>query len=341
MATSNKTNLSSALVSTSRRNLLKGTAALTASVATLGFPAIVRAETPTIRIGYWPLASGQPFYVAVEKGYFKEAGINVEVQRYAGAQQVMEAMLAGRCDGSANGVGSGNLAVGELASPGTFKIICSNYSNSQFVLDEILVPANSTVKSLKELDGKKVGTGPGIQNITICKAILESAGVKNAHVIELPIAQHVASLAAGQIDACYTLEPTGTVGRLNGQTKVLETGVVSKYILGDAKAPWYGGTAALTSTVIKKEPKLVKAYIEAYAKGVEFIRKHPDESRQYFKGYTAIEGKLTSEVPLSAFTMYNEFTDSDLNYFQKFFNLYSDRKVFPKPLDVKSMIYKA
>ncbi len=341
MATSDKTTPASLPASTSRRSILKGTVALSASIATLGFPAIVRAQASTIRIGYWPLASGQPLYVAVERGFFKDAGINVEVQRHAGAQQVMEAMLAGRCDGSANGVGSGNLAVGELASPGTFKIICSNYSNTEYVLDEIIIPANSTVKSLKELDGKKVGTGPGIQNITICKTILENAGVKNARVIELPIAQHVASLAAGQIDACYTLEPTGTVGRLNGQTKVLETGVVSHYILGDAKAPWYGGTAAITSSMIQKDPKLVKAYIEAYARGVKYIRDNPDDSRQYFKGYTAIEGKLTSEVPLSAFTMYNEFTDKDLGYFQKFFNLYSDRKVFPKPLDVKSMIYKA
>lgn len=327
--------------SISRRSLLKGSAALTASIATIGFPSIVKAETSTIRIGYWPLASGLPFYVAVEKGYFKDAGINVEVQRHAGAQQVMEAMLSGRCDGSANGVGSGNLAVGELAAPGSFKIVCSNYSNKEFVLDEILIPASSTVTSLKELEGKRIGTGPGIQNITMCKAILDGAGVKNARVIELPIAQHVASLAAGQIDACYTLEPTGTVGRLNGSTKILETAVVSKYTLGDANAPWYGGTAAVTSTIIKKDKKLVDAYIAAYDRGVKFIRENPDASRQFFQGYTAIDKNLTSEVPLSAYTMYNEFTASDISYFQKFFDLYAERKVFAKKLSVESMLYKA
>lgn len=337
----NHTTDTSLPISTSRRTLLKGTAALAASAATIGFPAIVKAETSTIRIGYWPIASGHPLYVAAERGFFKDTGINIEVQRYAGAQQVMEAMLAGRCDGSANGVGSGNLAVGELAAPGSFKIICSNLSNTQYVLDEFLVPAASTIKSIKELDGKKVGTGPGIQNITICKTILKNAGVKNAHVIELPIAQHVASLAANQIDACYTLEPTGTVGRLNGQTKILETGVVSHYILGDAKAPWYGGSAAVTSAIIKKDPKLVQAYIQAYDRGVKYIRENPDASRQYFKGYTAIDEKLTSEVPLSAFTMYNEFTESDLTYFQKFFDMFTENKVFPRTLEVKSMIYKA
>ena len=44
------------------------------------------------------------------------------------------------------------------------------------------------------------------------------AGATGATVVELPIAQHVATLAAGQLDACYTLEPTGTVGRLKTGT---------------------------------------------------------------------------------------------------------------------------
>ena len=44
-------------------------------IAALGVPALVRAQAaPKIRIGYWPVAAGLPFFAAVEKGYFKEAG---------------------------------------------------------------------------------------------------------------------------------------------------------------------------------------------------------------------------------------------------------------------------
>jgi len=43
----------------------------------------------------------------------------------------MEAMLSGRCDGSANGTGSANLAIGEIAQPGLFKIFATNPSNAQ------------------------------------------------------------------------------------------------------------------------------------------------------------------------------------------------------------------
>jgi NitT/TauT family transport system substrate-binding protein len=312
-----------------------------ASLSLLGAPALVRAQSgPKIRIGYWPIAAGLPFYAAVELGYFKEAGLDVEPLKFAGAQQVMEAVLAGRSDGTSNGTGSANIAIGEIAAPGTFKIIASNPSNAKNVLDQFLVPAASTVKSIAELKGKRVGSGPGIQNVTLAKTVLERAGATGATVVELPIAQHVASLAAGQLDACYTLEPTGTIGRMNGTTRVLEAGVIAHYILGDPMAPWFGGSASLASSFIAKHPAEAKKFVGAYAKGIAFVRSKPAEARQYMKGYTAIEGALTAEVPLAAYTLYNEFTPADVAHFQKFFDLFSEKGIFTSRLMVDSMLYK-
>jgi len=321
-----------------RRQLLGAAAAL----ATLGAPALLRAQAgPKIRIGYWPVAAGLPFYAAVEKGYFKEAGLEVEAIKFAGAQQVMEAMLSGRCDGSSNGTGSGNLGVGEIASPGLFKIIATNPSNATYVLDQFLVPKDSPVKSIAELKGKRVASGPGIQNKTLAQTVLERAGAAGATVTELPIGQHVAALAAGQVDAVYTLEPTGTVGRLNGTTRLLEAGVIAKYILGDAQAPWHGGAATLTTEFIKKYPAESRKYISAYARGIELVRKDPAEARKFLKGYTAIEGPLTGEVPLASYMLYNEFKPADVAAFQKFFDLFTEKGVFEKKLDVQSLLFKA
>ena len=326
---------------TTRRTLVK-TAATLGVLSSLGAPSVLLALAGAkIRIGYWPIAAGLPFYAAVELGYFKEAGLNVEVLKFAGAQQIMEGMLADRCDGSANGTGSGNLAIGEIAAPGTFKIFCANPSNVKNVLDEVIVPIASTAKTMADLKGKRVGSGPGIQNVTLAKTILERGGASGATVVELPIGQHVAALAAGQLDACYTLEPTGTIGRLIGTTKVLEAGVISRYVLGDANAPWFGGSASLTSAFIKKNPEEARKFIAAYGKGVNYVRTKSAEARQYLKGYTAIEGALTSEVPLAAYTMYNEFTPADIAHFQKFFDLFSEKGIFTSRLMVDSMLYKA
>jgi len=249
-------------------------------------------------------------------------------------------MLSGRADGSANGTGSANLAIGEIASPGLLKIIVSNPSNVKNVLDEFLVAKDASYKAISELKGKRVGSGPGIQNVTLCKTVLERSGVTDATVIELPIGQHVASLVAGQVDACYTLEPTGTIGRMNGTTRVVEAGVVAKYILGDPMAPWHGGAASLTTEFIKKNPEAAKKFIAAYMRGVELVRTKPDEARPYMKGYTAIEGPLTNEVPLASYMPYNEFKASDVAYFQKFYDLFTEKGIFDKKVVVAELLYK-
>jgi NitT/TauT family transport system substrate-binding protein len=298
-------------------------------------------ETPgKISIGFWPVAAGLPLFIADKKGYFKEAGLDVEVVKFASANQVAESLIAGRLQGTGNGVASGALGLSEIASPGLFKIIASNPSNAEHKLEQIIVAKDSPIQSVADLKGKKVASGPGAQNLAIAQAILTKIGVSDPQVQQLEIRQHVAAIESGQIDAAYTLEPTGTVGEMKGITRVLEYGVVSTYILGDAKAPWFGGSAALSSKFIEQYPSTTKTYIEAYRRAIQDIRDNPDEARQYLVGYTAIEGELVQKVPLVAYTLYDEFTSEDVGYFQKFFDFMAEKQVFSKPVDVASLMYK-
>jgi len=330
-----------AVAATGRRTLLKaGAAALTLTAAGVTRPLWAQTK-PKFVIGYWPIAAGLPFYAALEKGYFKEAGLDVEGAKFAGPPLIVEGMIAGRVDGSANGTASAALAIGELASPGLLKIICSNPSNAKFVLDQFIVAKDSPIKAISELSGKRVASGPGIQNVTLAKAVLDKAGATGYTVTEMPIGQHAAAVGAGQVDAAYTLEPTGTVGRIKGVTRVLENGVIAKYVLGDPMAPWFGGSASLTTTAIQRDPTAVKKFLAAYARGVELVRKQPAEARHFLKGYTAIEEDLVNEVPLAGYTLYNEFTKSDVAMFQKYFDLFSDKKIFSSRVLVEPMLYKA
>lgn len=292
-----------------------------------------------ISIGFWPVAAGLPLFIAEKKGYFKEAGLDVEVVKFASANQVAESLIAGRLQGTGNGVASGALGLSEIASPGLFKIIAANPSNAEHKLEQVIVAKDSPIRSIADLNGKKLASGPGAQNLAIAQAILGKAGVSDPQVQQLEIRQHVAAIESGQIDAAYTLEPTGTVGEIKGITRVLEYGVVSKYILGDAKAPWFGGSAALSSKFIEQYPAATKTYIEAYRRAIQDIRTNPEDVRQYLVGYTAIEGELVQKVPLVAYTLYDEFKPEDVRYFQKFFDFMADKQVFTKPVDVASLLY--
>jgi NitT/TauT family transport system substrate-binding protein len=173
------------------------------------------AENPgKISIGFWPVASGLPLFVAVKKGYFEEAGLNVEAVKFASPNQVAEALIAGRLQGTGNGVASGALGLAEITSPGLFKILAANPSNAEYVLDQLIVAKDSPIQSVADLNGKTFATGPGAQNKAIAEAILTAAGVAEPNVQQLEINQHVAAIESGQIDAAYTLEPTGTEGEL-------------------------------------------------------------------------------------------------------------------------------
>lgn len=321
-----------------RRRQLLATAAAGATSAMIS--GVSRAADDKILIGYWPIAAGLPFYLALEKGLFKAAGVNVEAVRFASPSQIAEAMVAGRIHGSANGTASAALGLAEIVSPGLLKIVCSNPSNYKHVLDEFLVPIDSTAKSIKDLKGKKIACGPGIQNIVLTKIMLEKNGITDVTPIELPVGQHVPALAAGQIDAVYTLEPTGTVGTIKKLTRVLETGVISKYVLDDAEAPWFGGTASVTSALIKERPQDVSKYVSAYAKGVEYVQQHPDEARLAMEKYASIDKEIAQAVPLANFVMYNQFTDYDIAAFQKFFDVFTDKKIFTQKVDVRSLMYR-
>jgi len=116
--------------------------------------------------------------------------------------------------------------------------------------------------------------------------------------------------------------------------------LVRRYVLGDPMAPWHGGSASLTTEFIKKYPGETKRFIAAYARGIDLVRNKPDEARQFMKGYTAIDGALTSEVPLASYMLYNEFKASDIAYFQKFYDLFSEKNIFEKRVLVEPMLFK-
>jgi NitT/TauT family transport system substrate-binding protein len=66
------------------------------------------AETPgKILIGYPTIAAGLPFFYAVEKGLFKEAGLDVEAKKFVNPQQIIEGMITGQLQGCSNGTPSG------------------------------------------------------------------------------------------------------------------------------------------------------------------------------------------------------------------------------------------
>ncbi|MEE3720011.1 ABC transporter substrate-binding protein [Tumidithrix elongata RA019] len=323
-----------------RRNFLQIVGGATGAVFSSGLSSNAQGKNSKIVIGYPAVTPALPLYLALEKGYFKKFGLDVEAIAFANPQEVVEGMISGKIQAAGNGVSSGNLAIGEDKSPGFFKIICSNISNTQFVLEQFVVARDSTIKAISELKGKKVCSGLGPQNIALAKAILAKNGYPNAQILPLSFDKHIGAIASGEVAAAYTLEPIGTVGRIEGKTRTLEAGVVSKYILGDPLAPWFGGSAAISTKFLSEHPAIAQKFITAYRMGVEEVRRNPILARQYLPRYTKIKPALTKQVPLPDYRMFDEFTAKDVEYFQQFFDFLKTEKVLSRKVEVFPLLLK-
>lgn len=323
-----------------RRQIIQMGAGLAAGAAFGRFA--VAQKLPKLRIAHGKNTAALPLYVAVERGFFKEAGVEVEVIGFDSGTQVVEGLISGRLDGCATGMAIGVLALGDIAQPGLYKVFSSNVSRQGIQFDTIIVAKDSPIQKLSDLKGKKFGCGPGAQNQTVSRRMLEKAGVTDAQIVELNPTQFAQALSVGQLDAAYAIEPVATVGAQAGLTRTLEHGVISRYVLGDENQPWLGGGAVLSTQYLKGgfNTSNARFYVLAYKRAVQWIRKNPQEARKYLAGYTAVAGDLAKSIPLPGWLMWDEYKPSDLSSLQEFLDLFYDKKVFEKRVVVDSIIYK-
>jgi NitT/TauT family transport system substrate-binding protein len=322
-----------------RRAFVAG-AAGTIAASALGGTASAQASSK-ILVGYWPISAALPFFVADHNGYWKDAGVDVELVKFADQVKVTEALLAGRIQATATGTGSTQLATAEIAQPDFFKILGANLSSDKSILDSIIVAKGAPYKHVSDLKGKKVATGVGPQALIEAKIILNKAGVTDVIPQELSPAQHIAAVASGQVDAAYTYEPNGTIGHIQGLVDFLEVGVRSRYLLGNPSAPWYGGAAVITTEFMKSDPVATKKYVAGMKRGFTEVRKNLNAARTVYPSYTPYDAKLSEAILPITYTLYDEFKPSDIQYFQDNYDLFLAQNILTRKLSVAAMLYKA
>jgi len=277
-----------------------------------------------VKIGYLPITLTLPFFVAMEKGYFTEAGLQVEAIKYTTADQLTNALLAGNIDITANTSMSTFMTTFE-ESPDFAKIYMVSIHDPENYLDALLVRKGSGIKRIEDLKDKKIGIFPGSTNIIYLSIALSNYlnPESDVEMIQLPPQTHIEALASGQVDALYTLEPLVTVATLKEIGEILIQGSNSTYIVN----PFPGGTYIVSAEFYRKHNSTARKMINAIYRAVDFIRTHEIEARKYYEKYTPIKGGVALKTHTGAWWKLDEVQKDKV---QKLADILYENKVLNK-----------
>ncbi|HIH47711.1 TPA: ABC transporter substrate-binding protein, partial [Candidatus Woesearchaeota archaeon] len=148
--------------------------AVTLIVTSDNQPAQGEREDPgrAIRIGDLPVVHGLPLYVALEKGYFEQEGLQVERVRFDAPNQIIDALLQDKIDLGSPSLALGITGIANSKNPGKLKIYAVSGGSDANPNENLLVPLDSTINSIEDLKGKKLGIlGGTIQWRTITREL--------------------------------------------------------------------------------------------------------------------------------------------------------------------------
>ena len=245
-----------------------------------------------------------PQYVAIEKGYFEELGIDVELILTSGADKVTAAVLSGDAD------------IGFCGSEGTIYVYNGGEKDYLKTFAQLTQKDGSFLVSrkkindfsLEDLEGKTVlgGRAGGMPEMTLEYALKEN-GIDPKKDVKIDTSIDFAAMGGafigGEGDFVTLFEPNALEIEKEGYGYVVAS-------IGEL-----GGIVPYTSysariSFINENKELIENFIKAIQKGIDYVHNHTDE-----------------EV---AKAIVNQFPDTSLEDIAKVVKRYRDINAWPK-----------
>ncbi|MFF2044083.1 ABC transporter substrate-binding protein [Kitasatospora sp. NPDC058170] len=231
-----------------------------------------RAEGHALTIGltYVPNIQFAPFYAAQSLGYYKDAGLTVNLRHHSFTDAQFGALAAGQEDVVFAG-GDEMLQARSQSVP--IVDIATLYNRYPAA---VMVRADSPVKEPADLKGRTVGTpGPYGETYFALLAVLESAGLSasDVQVQNIGFTQQ-AALVGNKVDAV-----TGYLN--NDAVQFAQSGTAVRTIqpAGSASSlPLVAAGLGASRTVLTNRSADLKAFVAATLKGVQYTVDHPDQA---------------------------------------------------------------
>jgi NitT/TauT family transport system substrate-binding protein len=231
--------------------------------------AALPARAEEITVTHWgALMYGTPYAVAIKKGFFKEAGIEITgiLTSKGGGTTVRNVMEGGLPFGEV----ALSAAVAAIQEGADIKIVMMGVRSAADIY--WVVPPNSPIKTVKDLVGKKLAiTSPKSVTDSLTTMVLNKHGIFDK--VERPalgtIGAGLTALDKGAVDSASLIDPLYSARK--DKYRVL-------FAIKDELPPIAQTVGIAATKFMKEEPKKLRAIIAGRMKGVDFIYSNPKEA---------------------------------------------------------------
>ncbi|WP_423898779.1 ABC transporter substrate-binding protein [Candidatus Pelagadaptatus aseana] len=203
------------------------------------------------------------YYAALEKGYYREAGLDVVIEERTQGLTPVDSLISGRAHFAVSD--SGVLIYRANGVP--LVALGAIFQHSPSVL---LARKDAGIETLQDLKGKRVRLVTGYMNAELV-SMMENGGVKIYEVELMPGLLGVDKIIEGELDAinAYITNEPRTLKRYNVPYTIFHP--------RDFGVNFYGDILVTTDGLIETRPELVQKFREASFKGWQYAINHPDE----------------------------------------------------------------
>lgn len=226
-----------------------------------------------------PVGNGPVFSVPQAMGFWKEEGLDVEVQLANGSGTAMQQLIAGQVVGTVGGVPP----TMELVNKGAQIITVASFNSRNIYYPVAL--ETSRIKEVKDMKGAKIGVvSAASSNVYWIKAMAQRYGLNpNSDLTLVSVGSGPAALQAlqsGQIDVLQLFEASYDQIELNG-FKLRRFDNVPEF---NALAYTFGLTAR--TDTLKNDPELLVKILRGITKGIVYAKANPEAAvRMHWKVY--------------------------------------------------------
>jgi NitT/TauT family transport system substrate-binding protein len=247
-------------------------------------------------LGYIANIQFAPLYAAIEKGYFKDAGMEIEFD-YSFETDGVKLVGAGELPFA---VVSGEQVLLARAQGVPVTYVAAWYQKFPI---SVVSKSELGIAAPQDLKGKKIGL-PGLfgANYIGLRALLFSAGLSESDV-------QLESVGFNQVEVLATDQQEVVVGYAANEPIQLKAQGIDVTELRVADYTNLAANGILASEkVIAEDPELVKAFVGAFLKGVQYTIEYPDEaydlSAKYIPNFADLDQAVQKEILATSIEMW-------------------------------------